>query len=131
MTDELARARAWNEANPDRVRVIRAKYRAAHPDRTREHYQKNRDRVIARVLADRAAHPWKRRAYRAQLRAVKHDALCTCCADEQRRAVYVTAPPGSRVVHVTPLASGGKHCQHNLRVISPGHPTDSNADLVT
>jgi hypothetical protein len=79
------------------------------------------------VLADWAAHPWKRRAYRPQLRAVKHDALCTCCTDERGWAVYVTAPPGSRVVHVTPPVSGGKHCVHNLEVLVP----DPNSDLTS
>jgi hypothetical protein len=131
MTDELARARAWNEANPDRVRAIRAKYRAAHPEVARKHYRKNRNRVIARVRAERAANPWKRRAYKAAAEAVRRDVLCECCTLEQLASVYDAAPPGARVVHVRWLSSGGKHCVSNLRTHPPRRTRDPNADLFT
>jgi len=130
MTDELARARAWNEANPDRVRAIRAKYAPRTPDVRASTTEKSRPGHRARaggpgrepVEASRVPGPRARGQPRRPVRLL------------HRRAATRRLHGGAAGVPRGPRHSAGVRRQalpHNLRVISPGQPTDSNADLVT
>ncbi len=43
---------------------------------------------------------------------------CNCCTRHQIRVFRDSAPSGSHVDHVIPLAIGGKDCLQNLQILS-------------
>ena len=100
MTDEArerrrAYNRAWHqtEAGKESKRKRNAKYRAAHPEKIAEYYQKywesNKDEINARRRAWREANKDKvaayQRAYRARRKAEAEAAKAASVSDPQER----------------------------------------------
>lgn len=132
----LARKAAWTAANRERVN-----------EQAKAWYHRNRERVLAKdpapnrarslawAEAHRADTREKARAWRrenkahhnylnARTRARRRAATCDCCKTKDAKVNFVLTYALARrlkmdVDHVRPLAKGGKHCLHNLQLLTP------------
>lgn len=131
----LARTRKWREAHSERLRAIKQRWQATNSDKAREYNQKwyaaNREEAIERARKWAAANREKVNAQTQRRRARERDAECGCCTFQDFQRIYDLARlAGFEVDHIEPIALGGKHCRHNLQLLTPDdHRTKTNSDL--
>lgn len=115
-----ARARKWRTANREKDRARKAAWYAA-----------NRERERQRQAEWRAENAERRNANEQRRRARKLNALCGCCTTSDFQSIYDLAHlAGFEVDHIEPLALGGKHCRHNLQLLTPDdHRAKTSSDL--
>lgn len=91
MTDSKSRARAWREANPEKVRAYAAAYYAANGEQERgrsaAYRTANREKARARSAAWREANPERERARKAAYRAANQE------KERARNVAYRAANP--------------------------------------
>lgn len=100
---------AWAEKNYERLReaanAANARYKAAYPDRRREHDLRRRARKRGAVVMP------------ADLIAIweSQEGLCALCATPIDRSLAWPDPMSPSVDHIVPLALGGEHAPSNLQ----------------
>lgn len=120
LTSRTAYSRAWRKANPQKCRGYTLKWRAA-----------NQARIRATSIKWIKRNPTRIRAHQAKIRAKRRAALCECCPPNLFHFIYGFAKlTGAQVDHRIPLAVGGKHCGHNLQLLTPSqHREKTRVDV--
>lgn len=130
-----AAGRSWRERNVEEARAAFQEWYETNRDAIREsarrRYEANREAEIARTKAWQQANPEKQRAIEQRRRARKLEALCDCCTPEDFHSINDLARlAGFEVDHVEPLALGGRHCRHNLQLLTPAdHKAKTASDM--
>lgn len=111
---EVARAAAWNRANPERVAANMRAHRARDPEGERQYLRTWRAENADKVRA----HDAKKHARRRGAKAGGHvtaEEWRAIQAKHGHRCVYCNKKPGKLTMdHIVPLALGGAHEAANI-----------------
>ena len=133
---EVAAARGWALANPDRRRQIASRWAQANPGKSREWYERNRDRHRQymrdyqrrnhdRVLAWKRDRQARRRALQAatvveiftSTEVYERDQwVCGICGEIVDPDCRHPDPMSPSLDHVVPLSRGGAHVRSNVQL---------------